>query len=85
MATGAYSGGQEKARNFVSIHREFRAPAGSGERPTVSAVAFLDLNGYVLRPKEADAVLVIMAFAAGEIDDAALTAWFAGYSEPKRR
>jgi len=26
-----------------------------------------------------------MALAAGEIDDAALTAWFAEYSEPKRR
>ena len=58
---------------------------GNKRAGLLAAVAFLDLNGYVLRPKEADAVLVIMALAAGEIADAALAAWFAEYSEPKRR
>ena len=57
---------------------------GNKRAGLLAAVAFLDLNGYVLRPKEADAVLVIMALAAGEIDDDALAAWFAEYSEPKR-
>ena len=56
---------------------------GNKRAGLLSAVAFLDLNGYVLRPKEADAVLVIMALAAGEIDDAALAAWFAEYSEAR--
>jgi putative addiction module antidote len=39
MEAGFYRGAEKKARNFVSIHREFRAPAGSGERLTVSAGA----------------------------------------------
>ncbi len=56
---------------------------GNKRAGLLAAVAFLDLNGYVLRPKEADAVLVIMALAAGEIDDDALAAWFAEYSEAR--
>jgi death-on-curing protein len=56
---------------------------GNKRAGLLAAVAFLDLNGYVLRPQEADAVLAIMALAAGEIDEAALAAWFAEYSEAR--
>ena len=56
---------------------------GNKRAGLLAAAAFLDLNGYVLRPKEADAVLVIMALAAGEIEEAALTAWFEEYSEAR--
>ncbi len=54
---------------------------GNKRAGLLATVAFLDLDGYVLRPKEADAVLVIMALAAGEIEEAALAAWFEEYSE----
>ena len=57
---------------------------GNKRAGLLAAVAFLDLNGYVFRPAEADAVAVIMALAAGEIDEAALAAWIAAYSEPRR-
>ena len=57
---------------------------GNKRAGLLAAVAFLDLNGYVFRPTETDAVLVIMALAAGEIDEAALAAWFKEYTEPKR-
>ncbi len=57
---------------------------GNQRAGLLAAVAFLDLTGHVFRPTEADAVLVTMALAAGEIDESALYAWFAEYSSPKR-
>ncbi len=56
---------------------------GNKRAGLLAAVAFLDLNGYVFRPTEADAVLVTMALAVGEINEAALAAWFEEYTEPK--
>ena len=58
---------------------------GNKRAGLLAAVAFLDLNGYVFRPTEADAVLVTMALAAGDLDESALAAWFDEYTEPKRK
>ena len=49
---------------------------GNKRTGVVAAAVFLDLNGYEFRPAEADVVTMIMALAAGEIDDATLTRWF---------
>ena len=71
----AYCAGIVKNHPFVDGNKRARL---------LAAVAFLDLNGHVFRPTEADAVVMTMALAAGEIDEAALAAWLAEYSEPKR-
>ncbi len=70
----AYCAGIVRSHPFVD---------GNKRAGLLAAVAFLDLNGYVFRPTEADAVLVTMALATGELDEAALAAWFAEYSEPR--
>ena len=51
----------------------------------LAATAFLDLNGYDFRPKEADAAAIIMALAAGEIEEDILARWFSDYSIPAPR
>ena len=70
----AYCAGVVKNHPFID---------GNKRAGLLAAVAFLDFNGYVFRPTEADAVLVTMALAAGEIDESALAAWFGEYTEPK--
>ncbi len=57
---------------------------GNKRAGLLAAVAFLDLNGYDFRPAEADAVVVILALATGEIDEAALATWFADCSSRKQ-
>lgn len=56
---------------------------GNKRAGLLAAHVFLDMNGQVFRPVEADAVNVIMALAAGEIDEGGLAAWFAEYCSPK--
>ena len=56
---------------------------GNKRAGLLAAHAFLDMNGQVFRPVEADAVKVIMALAAGEIDESGLVAWFAAYCSPR--
>lgn len=56
---------------------------GNKRAGLLSARAFLFRNGYLFEPEERDEVTIIMALAAGEIDDAALAAWFAEYSEAR--
>ncbi len=41
----------------------------------LAAYVFLDLNGWELRAKEADAVAAVMALAAGEMDEASFSGW----------
>lgn len=53
---------------------------GNKRAGVLAANAFLELNGYVFDPPEVDVVNVIMALAAGELDDAALAVWFSDYS-----
>jgi death-on-curing protein len=56
---------------------------GNKRAGLLAAHAFLDLNGQIFRPLEADAVKVIMALAAGEIDEGGLAAWFTEYCSPR--
>ncbi len=39
--------------------------------------AFLRLNGYLYEPEEAEEVVMIVALAAGEVDEAVLAVWIA--------
>ena len=45
--------------------------------------AFLRRNGYLYEPGEADEVVMIMALAAGEVDETALARWIAENSTPR--
>ena len=53
---------------------------GNKRAGLLAARAFLFLNGYSLEPSEADEVRVIVQFAAGELDEAFLSAWLAANS-----
>jgi len=55
---------------------------GNKRAGVVAATAFLGLNGYRFSPDEAEVVQVIMALAAGELDDAALAQWIAEHTVP---
>ena len=46
--------------------------------------AFLRRNGHLFEPNEADEVVMIMALAAGNIDEEALTDWIAENTTPKK-
>ena len=50
----------------------------------LAAHTFLELNGYSFRPVEADIVTMIVALAAGEVDEGGLAAWFSDFSTPKQ-
>jgi death-on-curing protein len=44
--------------------------------------AFLELNGYRLEAPEVEAVGIMLALAAGEVDQRALSGWLVQYSVP---
>ena len=56
---------------------------GNKRAGILTAAMFLDLNGYDFDPNEAEAYTVIMALAAGEIDDETLAVWIAENAAPK--
>ena len=56
---------------------------GNKRAGVLAAAVFLDLNGVEFRPAEAEVVTVIMALAAGEIDDAVVARWLADNSQPR--
>ena len=56
---------------------------GNKRAGILAAVMFLDLNGYDFAPDEAEAYTVIIALAAGEIDEDALAGWIAENADPK--
>lgn len=56
---------------------------GNKRTGLLAAHVFLDMNGQIFRPVEADAVNVIMALAANEIDESGLAAWYAEYCSPR--
>ncbi len=58
---------------------------GNKRTGLLAANAFLALNGYEFRPTEADTATIIMALAAGEIEEDFLARWFTDYSTPVRR
>ncbi len=45
--------------------------------------AFLRLNGYIYEPEEAEEVVMIVALAAGDIDEAALAVWIGENAAPR--
>ena len=45
--------------------------------------AFLRLNGYLYEPEEAEEVVMIVALAAGDIDEDSLAVWIAENAAPK--
>lgn len=53
-------------------------PFIDGNKRTAAVVSetFLTLNGYVLDASDADVVVVYLALAAGELEEAALADWF---------
>ena len=57
---------------------------GNKRTAVLAAVAFLDINGVIFRPPEAEIVHAIMALAAGELEEATLARWFADHSTPRR-
>ncbi len=44
--------------------------------------AFLALNGYRFRPAQEDEVQIILALAAGEVEETGLARWIAANAEP---
>ena len=56
---------------------------GNKRAGILASAVFLDLNGYALRPDEAEAVNIVLALAAGEIDESVLSAWIADFTTRK--
>jgi death-on-curing protein len=50
----------------------------------LAAHTFLELNGYSFRPVEADIVTMIVALAAGAVDEGGIAAWFSDFSTPSQ-
>ena len=71
----AYCAGIVKNHPFVD---------GNKRAGVLAAAIFLDLNGYEFQPDEAEAYVIFMALAAGEVDDEALAAWISDNSTPRQ-
>ncbi len=56
---------------------------GNKRAGILAAVMFLDLNGFDFAPDEVEAYTIIMALAAGEIDEDALADWIAQNAAPE--
>lgn len=72
----AYCGGIVKNHPFID---------GNKRAGLLSVRAFLFRNGTLFEAEESDEVTSMTALAAGEIDEAALAAWIAAFSEPRRK
>jgi death-on-curing protein len=57
---------------------------GNKRVAVVSVAVFLSLNGAVFDPEEADEVRVVLALAAGELDEAAFARWIANNTTGRR-
>ena len=55
---------------------------GNKRTAFVAAELFLALNGYALGASDEDAVLTMLALAAGDIDEAAFAAWLRQHVQP---
>ncbi len=71
------------AADCAGIVRNHPFLDGNKRAGVLAAVMFLDLNGYTFTPDEAEAYTVVMALAAGEIDEGGLAAWFTEFAAPK--
>jgi death-on-curing protein len=71
----AYCAGIVKNHPFID---------GNKRTGDLAARAFLFRNGYLFEPDEADEVNMIVALAAGEIEEDVLARWISENSTPKR-
>ena len=71
------------AGDFAGIVRNHVFLDGNKRAGVLAAVMFLNLNGYTFAPNEAEAYTVVMALAAGEIDEKAAAAWIAENAAPR--
>jgi death-on-curing protein len=55
---------------------------GNKRAAFLAAALFLDINGVVLEAAEAEATATMLAFASGEVDEAAFAAWLRGVARP---
>jgi death-on-curing protein len=51
----------------------------------VAGILFLELNGFDFKASEEDAIQVVFAFAAGELDEPGYTAWLRANVKQRRR
>ncbi len=70
----AYCAGIVKNHPFVD---------GNKRAGDIAIRAFLRINGYLYEPEEAEEVVMIVALAAGDIDEDALAVWIAENAGPK--
>ena len=70
----AYCSGIVKNHPFID---------GNKRAGDLAVRAFLRLNGYLYEPEEAEEVVMIVALAAGEIDEDAIAVWIAENAAPK--
>ena len=66
--TAAYCAGIVKNHPFID---------GNKRAGDLAIRAFLRLNGYLYEPEEVEEVVMIVALAAGEVDEAVLAVWIA--------
>lgn len=71
------------AGDFAGIVRNHVFLDGNKRAGVLAAVMFLNLNGYTFAPNEAEAYTVVMARAAGEVDEKAPAAWIAENAAPR--
>ncbi len=71
------------AADFAVIVRNHPFLDGNKRAGVLAAVMFLNLNGYTFTPNEAEVYTVVMALAAGEIDEKAPAAWIAENASPR--
>jgi death on curing protein len=86
QAYGADASIYELAATYCSgLIRNHPFVDGNKRIGLLAAAVFLDVNGYDFRPDEAEVVHVIWSLAAGELDDAALSAWFEANATKRKR
>jgi len=71
------------AAHCAGIVRNHPFVDGNKRAGLLALRAFLLRNGYRFEPSETDAVIFIMALAAGELEESELVEWIATYSEPR--
>jgi death-on-curing protein len=53
---------------------------GNKRAGILATAVFLDVNGYAFRPNEAEAVKIVLALAAREIDEAVFADWISDFT-----
>ena len=70
--------GEKTSPSFLAKNHPF---ADGNKRAAFLCIGlFLALNGYSLQVEQKEAVNTILALAAGDLDESALTAWIAKYT-----